>query len=156
MSAASGPWCRRDERGQATVEFALCLPALTIGLLLLVQVALVVRDQVLVVHAAREAAREAAVSDDPVRAERAARHTPGLRADRLEVDVRGTGAGSEVTAVVRYRAPTDLPLVGALVPEVLLRGQVTMRREAASLPRSTGVAAGERRADDGGPRQRPP
>ena len=43
----------RSDRGQATVELALVLP-LVFGLLVLVfQIALVARDEVLVVHAAR-------------------------------------------------------------------------------------------------------
>jgi Flp pilus assembly protein TadG len=45
------------------VEFALVLPLLAALLLALVQTGLVVRDQVLVVHAAREAVRELAVRD---------------------------------------------------------------------------------------------
>ena len=56
MSAGVG----RD-RGQSTVEVALLLPFVALLLLAVVQVGLVARDQVLVVHAAREAARAAAV-----------------------------------------------------------------------------------------------
>jgi Flp pilus assembly protein TadG len=47
------------------VEFALVLPLLLVLLLAIVQVGLLVRDQVLLVHAAREAARELAVREDP-------------------------------------------------------------------------------------------
>src|SRR4029078_2878808 len=43
-------------RGQATVELALVLPLVVFALLAILQVGLVVRDQVAVVHAAREAA----------------------------------------------------------------------------------------------------
>ena len=53
------------ERGQATVEFALVLPLILFGLMAILQVGLVVRDQVAVVHAAREAARAASVDRDP-------------------------------------------------------------------------------------------
>ena len=45
------------ERGQATVEFALVLPLIVFALLAILQVGLVARDQIAVVHAAREAAR---------------------------------------------------------------------------------------------------
>ena len=48
MSAGAG----RD-RGQSTVEVALLLPFVALLLLAVVQVGLVARDQVLVVHAAR-------------------------------------------------------------------------------------------------------
>ena len=51
-------------RGQATVELALVLPLVVFGLLAILQVGLVVRDQVAVVHAAREAARAASVDPD--------------------------------------------------------------------------------------------
>ena len=49
------------------MELALVLPLVVALLLAVVQVGLIVRDQVLVVHAAREAAREAAVDPDPAR-----------------------------------------------------------------------------------------
>ena len=62
------------ERGQATVEFALLLPLVVMVALAVVQVALIVRDHVGTVHAAREAARAASVDPDPTRATRAARH----------------------------------------------------------------------------------
>ena len=45
---------------QATVELALVLPVVATLLLAVVQVGLVVRDQIRVTHAAREAARAAA------------------------------------------------------------------------------------------------
>ena len=67
---------RRREGGQATVEVALLLPLLATMLLAVVQVGLVVRDQVLVTHAAREAARAAAVdpTEDAAREARPAPH----------------------------------------------------------------------------------
>jgi Flp pilus assembly protein TadG len=64
---------RRGEPGQATVEFALVLPLLVLAMLALVQVALLVRDHLAVVQAAREAVREASVDPDPARAAAAAR-----------------------------------------------------------------------------------
>ena len=64
------PTARPGERGQATVEFALLLPVLVLALLAVLQVAFVVRDQVAVVHAAREAARAASVDPDPGRESR--------------------------------------------------------------------------------------
>ena len=61
----------RGDRGQAMVETALVLPLVVLFLLAVVQVGLVVRAQVLVTHAAREAARAAAVDPDPAAAGRA-------------------------------------------------------------------------------------
>lgn len=120
----------RSERGQATVEVALALPVLVLALLLVVQVALVARSQILVVHAAREGARAAAVDGRPAAAERAARATPGLRPARLLVSASARReTGSTVRVTVRYRAPTDVPLVGALLGEPQLEASVAMRVE---------------------------
>lgn len=121
---------RKGDQGQAAVELALVLPLLAVLALVLVQVALVVRDQVLVIHVAREAAREAAVSDDPAGADQAARSGGSLDPGRLRVDVSGRGApGSRVRVDVGYASPTDVPLVGPLVGDVALSGSATMRVE---------------------------
>jgi hypothetical protein len=120
------PGDRARERGQATVEFALVLPVLVLALLAVIQVALVVRDRVAVVHAAREAARAASVDPDPNRAVRAARRTlPGA-------DVRvgqRPRVGEPIAVVVVYRSTTDVPLVGALFPDPVMRSRVVMRVE---------------------------
>lgn len=121
---------RRGDEGQAAVELALVLPLVALVLLAVVQVGLLVRDQVLVVHAAREAAREAAVDATPGAPRRAAVDGSGLDADRLQVDVSGRGgAGSRVKVAVRYRSPTRVPLVGAAVGDVTLEATATMRVE---------------------------
>jgi hypothetical protein len=119
-----------EERGQATVELALVLPLVAVLMLAIVQAAVVARDQILVTHAAREAARAAAVDDDPEVAERAAQRAAPLVPERLDVEVgeRG-GVGESVRVVVRYRSPTRLPLVGAVVDDLVLDAAVTMRVE---------------------------
>jgi hypothetical protein len=99
-------------------------------LLAVVQVGLVVRDQVLVVHAAREAAREAAVEADPRAPQRVAVASSELEGDRLRVDVSGRGApGSHVRVDVQYRDPTKVPLVGAALGDLTLKASATMRVE---------------------------
>jgi Flp pilus assembly protein TadG len=121
---------RQRERGQAAVELALALPLLALLALALLQVGLVVRDQVLLTHAAREAAREAAVDGDPGAGRRGALQGSRLDDDRLEVETSGRdGPGSRVTATLSYRSRTDVPLVGRLVGDVRLRASVTMRVE---------------------------
>jgi hypothetical protein len=121
---------RRHDAGQATVELALVLPVIALVALVVVQVALVGRDLVLVVHAAREAARQAAVETGTAGPRDAAIESTGLARERIDVDIRGRGGpGSRVTAVVRYRAPTNVPLAGALVPDVDLRASAAMRVE---------------------------
>jgi hypothetical protein len=112
------------------VEVALVLPLVALLALMLVQVALVVRDQVLVVHAAREAAREAAVQADPAAARRAALEGSGLRPSGVDVRTGPRGApGSRVRVEVRYRSATEVPLVGAMVGDVTLTGSASMRVE---------------------------
>lgn len=120
----------RPDEGQAAVELALVLPLLTMLLLALVQCGLVIRDQVLVVHAAREAAREAAVDDDPEAPRRAALAGSSLDPDRLSVEVGPRGAaGSRVRVEVTYRSPSSAPIVGRLVGDVRLSATTTMRVE---------------------------
>ncbi len=110
-------------RGQATVELAVAFPFVVAALLLVLQVGLVVRAQVLVVHAAREAARAAAVGEPLPPPD-------GLDPARTTVDVGGGGGpGSRVTARVTHRLRTDAPLIGPLVPDLDLRGEATMRVE---------------------------
>jgi hypothetical protein len=114
------------QRGQATVEFAFVLPLVVLAALALIQVGLVVRDQLGVVHAAREAARAASVDPDPARAVRAARRT--LPGSTVDVGARPE-LGGEISVTVRYTSPTDLPLVGVLFPDPDLHATSVMRVE---------------------------
>jgi Flp pilus assembly protein TadG len=121
---------RSRDAGQASVELALALPVLALLLLVAVQVGLVVRAQVLVTHAAREAARAAAVDPDPSAALDAARASADLDPTRLTVLVSGRGPpGSRVEVDVRYRVATDVPLAGTLLGEVEVSARATMRVE---------------------------
>ena len=121
---------RRPDRGQAVVELALTFPLVVLMFLAIVQVGLVVRDQILVVHAAREAARAAAVDPDAGAAKHAATGSSGLEKGRIEVTLNGRGApGSTLTVTVRYASPTQVPLIGPLVPDVGLRAVASMRVE---------------------------
>ena len=121
---------RRGDGGQAAVELALVLPLVAIVLLCVVQVALVLRDQLLVTHVAREAAREAAVDPTPGSAERAANRASSLKRPRLRTETSHHGGFPEVVIVeVTYQSPTDVPLVGALVPDVSVGAKAAMRVE---------------------------
>ncbi len=121
---------QRGDGGQAAVELALVLPLVALLLLALVQVALVVRDQVLVVHAAREAARAAAVEPTLAAARRAALAGAPLAGARLSVELRDDPrSGGMVEATLSYRSPTSAPLVGPLVPDLVVSAQASMRRE---------------------------
>jgi hypothetical protein len=119
----------RGQTGQSTVELALGLPFVFMMLLAVVQIGLVARDQILVVHAAREAARASAVEPGEA-APRAAAEASPLDPSRLQVDVGPRAdAGSRVAATVRYRSPTLVPLVGPLIDDVELRATASMRVE---------------------------
>ena len=118
-------------RGQATVEFVMVLPLVAMVCLAVVQVAVVARRDVLVAHAAREAARAAAVESNSTAAVTAAREAAvrsgGLDASRLKVIV--SRDVDDVHVTVRYEDPTDVAMVGRLVRSVTLQERVTMRRE---------------------------
>jgi Flp pilus assembly protein TadG len=121
---------RRRERGQATVEAALVLPLITLLLLAVVQIGLLMRTELLVTHAAREAVRAAAVDADPQAATRAAESSSALDAKRMTVKVNGRdGPGSRVQVEVTYTAPTDVPLIGGLLGDITLSAEATMRVE---------------------------
>lgn len=121
-----------NERGSSTVELALVLPLALLAALAVVQVGLLAKDALIVGQAAREGAREAAVTTDDGRARDAALRGGGLPPDRTEVEVARAGSvGDPVTVTVRYRAPLVVPFVEWLFPgEVELRSSATMRQEA--------------------------
>ena len=122
---------RWGDRGQSTVEFAMILPLVALLVLFLVQAGLIARDQLLLSHAAREAVRAAAVSDTDrsVAAMTAARRAGSLDSDRLSGVIESADGGLSVRVLLSYRSPTDLAIIGALVPDVELEATVMMRVE---------------------------
>lgn len=123
-----------SERGQATVELVLTLPVVVMLVLAVVQVGVVTRDRVVLAHVAREAARQVAVDARQAVATDAARRASGLDPERLQVSLLPPGApapqpGDRVTVVIGYRAPTDVPIIGRLVADVMLETEVTVRIE---------------------------
>jgi Flp pilus assembly protein TadG len=115
-----------SDRGQATVELALCLPLLFMFLLGIVQLVVIVRDQLAVQLAAREAARAAAVAGSPdTSAQGAANRAVTLRP--LIVDT-GTAIDT-VTVTVSHITHTDVPLIGALLPDITVNASATMALE---------------------------
>lgn len=111
---------RRADRGQATVELALALPVVLLALALVVQVALLARDRVAVVHAARAAARVAVVDPTVGAATRAVRSAGGpLGAASVQLD--GNPSPGGLLGVTVTARPTTVPLVGHVVAGVTLR-----------------------------------
>ena len=116
---------RSGDRGQAVVELALAMPLLCLLLLGIVQVALVVRDQLLVIEAARIGARAAAVSAQP--AESAADAVS--HAINADASVSTAISHGYVTVTVARTSHTDVALVGWLLPDVDVRSSATMMLE---------------------------
>jgi len=122
----------RDERGIASVEFAIVLPLVLISLLLVVQVALVVAEQLIVQHAAREGAREAAVWNDDGKARDAAIRAGHLDPDRSQVDVTPSQrpVGTPVVVTIHYHVPLVVPYVARFLPsDVTLTASAEYRTE---------------------------
>lgn len=124
------PSCQPGEQGQSSVELALSLPLIFLLLMALLQVAVIAREHIQLTHAAREAAREAAVSDNRSNPRRAAVARSQLDPNHLKVEVTGQRQGSRrVRAKLTYEVPTKVPVVGILVPDVTLEAEAAMRRE---------------------------
>jgi Flp pilus assembly protein TadG len=119
----------RSQAGQSTVEFAVLLPVLLLAVLVVVQGGLVVRDQLLVQHAAREGARAAAVTDSVADVQGAAGRAGPLDPDRLTVTRSARQQGQPVRVTARYRFRGAVPVVGRLLDHVTLSASVTMRAE---------------------------
>jgi len=121
---------RPSASGQATVELVLALPIVVGALLLVIQVGLIASSQVAVIDAAREGARAGAAHGTVVAAERGARSSGSLATDRMLVGASvDETAGGMVRVRVRYRVPTDVPLVGVVIPEPTVTAEVAMRVE---------------------------
>ena len=124
------PQRRLGENGQSSVELALSLPIVFLLLMALLQTVVIARDHIQLSHAAREAAREAAVSDNGSAPRRAAVARTSLDPNQLKVQVTGQRRGSRrVRAKLSYEVPTKVPIVGLFVPDVTLEAEAAMRRE---------------------------
>jgi Flp pilus assembly protein TadG len=116
----------RSESGQATVETALLLPLLAVFLLLIAHVGIVIRQQVLVTHASREAARVLSVENNPSRA-RAAVHRGAPDAETKFVRPQTVGSYVEVTVTDRVESP--LAILRIVLPGVTVTSTTSMRVE---------------------------
>lgn len=120
----------RGETGQSTVELALCLPLVAIVLAVVVQVGVVARDHVRVWHAAREAARVAAVDADEAAVIEAA-ESVGLESITVSIDPARIDRrqGEPVTVRVEYPPSIRVPVVGRLFEDLTLDAEASMRIE---------------------------
>ena len=114
------------QTGQSTVEFVLVLPLVIIVLLCTLQVVSVVRTRLLLEQAVHEAARAAALSPDESTILEAARKAlPGVH---LELGKRPE-IGGAISVVLRINAHTDTPIVGALLPDQMMKARAVVRVE---------------------------
>jgi Flp pilus assembly protein TadG len=99
--------------------------------LLIVQLGLVIRDQIMVVNAAREGARAAIVDPSTAAAAQAVFNTTRLDPARTGVALTSGGSAPPlITVTVTYRSTTEVPLIGAMLGDITLTESTTMRREA--------------------------
>ena len=123
---------RGGQRGSAAVEFALVLPLVLILALATLELALITKDQLVVLDGARAGARQGAVVTDDASVRQAVLQAAvGLDPSRLTVEVRRDGGvGTAVEVTVTYAAPIAIPLVAWLFPsEIDLSSTAAMRQE---------------------------
>ena len=120
----------RSQRGQATVELALCLPVVVILVAFVIEAGMIAVDQVRLWHATREAARIAAVDPETATIERAAA-TAGLRGIEVRVEPaeQNRRVGEPVTVSLLYSPPGRLPFVGRMLDDIELSARVVARIE---------------------------
>lgn len=120
----------RSDRGQATIELALCLPVVALLIAMLVEAGGLATDHIRLWHAAREAARVAVVEPDGSEAQAAA---AGVGLDDVEMTIEpgvdGRVRGEPLTVTVSYRPRGRVPLIGELFRSMTLTAAATMRIE---------------------------
>lgn len=128
--------CRESLRscdGQATAEFALVFPLLMIIFLLFAQAVMVLRAQLIVTGAAREAARKGVETPNEALIKGAAyQASQGLDPKRMKIEVvcAKRNRGEPITVRVRYEVPLYLPILEKFFPsEIGVTGESTMRIE---------------------------
>lgn len=117
------------DRGSASVEFLLVLPAVLIALVVVLESGGLVRSHLLALTAAREGARVAAMVSDADRAIQATRSSLGTAADsaRIRIDRQWRPGGTATVEVaLRHRllraTGIDLPV------DVRARASTTVER----------------------------
>jgi len=112
----------RDNRGQATVEFALMAPLVVLCALLLLATLSVCLDTLRLNDIARSAVRSAITSDDPADAATAI-------GDLSHVTARTSTDESTGLVTVEITMKKQFPLLGRWLPSLSLHETATMMRE---------------------------
>ena len=120
----------RREEGQATLELALCLPAVALLIAGFVELGFWVGDRTRALHAAREAVRVAAVDGDEDHIRRAAEAT-GLEDIDVKVQpgAHGRVVGDPVEVTVRLSGAPRVPLAGSIFRFGAIESRAVMRIE---------------------------
>jgi hypothetical protein len=118
------------ERGQSTVELALCLPILFVLIACALDVTEVAAVQARLWHAAREGARVAAVDPNGTGIARVVRES-GIDDARVTVapEPGSRIQGEPVTVVLRRRASGRVPFLRPLLERITLQSRATFRIE---------------------------
>ena len=117
-----------SERGSAVVEFALILPLVLVLVLGVVEVAIVARSEIQLIHAAREGARQAAVSPDTGQASAAVRKALGPAGSGARISVsRPSAIGQPARVRVSIRHRVGAPILGGFTID--LAASASMRTE---------------------------
>lgn len=111
-----------SHRGQAAVELALVLPVVVVFMLLILQVGLVVRDQIALIHTCGAAARAASIAESPSDAASSVLSASSF-GDTAQITV--TTNDGMVRVDVVFDHPTDLAMVGFFLPDITLRATAT-------------------------------
>lgn len=121
---------RAGERGQATVELALCLPLVATLLALVVEIGCVIADHARLWQAAREAARVSAVDTSAERVAAAARAVgPGPLDLEIEPEERYRVRGEATNVRISFQPRARVPLFGPLLARRTFVAEATMRIE---------------------------
>lgn len=115
---------KRDQGGQATVEFALVIPLIAMMLLLIVQAAVVVREQVMLINGVREAARAAAV-DPSADVTGLTRSASGIGS----VSVSTSNDGTSLTVTGTAEVPIVVPFLKSIRSSIGIDARATFRSE---------------------------
>jgi hypothetical protein len=123
----------RNERGQATVEFALTLPFLFLFSICVVQLGSVANDQLALNHAAQVAARAISLADIPDEsAQQIAISTVEQTVNLNDVEV-AVELDSRIAKVdLRFSREVAVPIIGRLFKRVELRASAVMPRQLAT------------------------
>lgn len=132
---------RRDESGQALVEFALVIPVVLLLLIALFELGRVWHTYQVITDAAREGARHAAVANPTITRDtviarvEAALSRGGLRPEKWDIRLEGldgpTGSADTVEIKYLFEPAFAGPLLGLAVKKrsVTLKTQFVMRNE---------------------------